>query len=155
MIIDFTKLERLIPSVKDGEKEKNGSLSLVIKKTGETLSVIFAPKFTGEENNPDFAPVVLTGTAEELSAEFDGIEETVRLLNESLLPGPAAAIAKKNTAIKSARDKNKKAAVKTEVKTEAAPEPIAIPKAEALFAEPAKELAACAPAQAEPATEVA
>lgn len=116
MIIDFTKLAELIPTVKSGEKEELGSISLVVKKTPKGLAVIYAPKIKGKENDASFAPIVLSGTEEELTTEFDSLTETAKLLSEVAGLNPGATIAKKNTTIAKTIEKAKAAKTKTEVK---------------------------------------
>jgi len=75
-MIDFTKISSIIPS--------EGSLSLLLTKKNETITICYAPRFKGKENTEGFSPVTVSGTAEELSAIFSRDIPEIADLNETL-----------------------------------------------------------------------
>ncbi len=61
-MINFTQLQEIIPN--------EGALVLSFTKTENTVTVLYAPKIKGKEQSEEFGPLLLKGTAEELTAEF-------------------------------------------------------------------------------------
>lgn len=58
-MIDFKKAEDFIPN--------NGLLVLILRKKNGRIFVSYAPKFSGKESDPNFKPLNLEGTPEELN----------------------------------------------------------------------------------------
>lgn len=76
MIIDFSKIAALIPT--------DGSLTLLMTKKDEKISLCYTTKFKGKENNENFKPITLRGTAEELSELFAQDVPEIAQLQEKL-----------------------------------------------------------------------
>jgi PRTRC genetic system protein E len=76
VIIDFKELSALVP--------EKGSLILTFKRSNGKMTVCYAPRYDGKEENTDFRPVTVTGTPEELNEEWN---ETISEIskNERLL----------------------------------------------------------------------
>lgn len=61
-MFDFTKIAGLIP--------EGGSLSMVFRKTGQEMTVLYAPKWKNNGDNKGLAPLPLKGTIEDFNANF-------------------------------------------------------------------------------------
>jgi len=76
VIIDFKELSALVP--------EKGSLILTFKRSNGNMTVCYAPRYEGKEENSDYRPVTVTGTPEELNEEWNKtISEIAK--NECLL----------------------------------------------------------------------
>jgi PRTRC genetic system protein E len=62
-VIDFTRLKEMIPD--------EGSLVLVLAKTGDTLVITYAPKHKGKETDANLMPFTFRATPEELNEQFE------------------------------------------------------------------------------------
>ena len=64
-MINFTKLASVVPN--------NGTLHLILMKgkDGKTMTIIYAPKFTGKEDDNVLRPLKMKDTPENLTAFFE------------------------------------------------------------------------------------
>jgi PRTRC genetic system protein E len=63
-MIDFTKLANVVPN--------NGTLHLILMKSKDgKMTIIYAPKFTGKENDNVLRPLTIKDTPENLTAIFE------------------------------------------------------------------------------------
>lgn len=114
MTIDFIKFEKMIP--------EKGSLTIVImkkEKEPDKLVVIVAPKFPKKNDDPELSPLRFTDNAENLTKEFENIEETVKLMHEYAdIATVSNVTSKRNIKLKSTIDKAKADQTKTTCGTE-------------------------------------
>ena len=111
MIIDFKELSALIP--------EKGSLILTLKRSNGNLTVCYAPRYDGKEENSEFRPVTVTGTPEELNEEWNKtISEIAK--NEHLLitASSTSNLSKRKTETEKALIKTSKTATMVNKKTD-------------------------------------
>jgi len=146
MLIDFSTISQLIP--------KDGRLILTFtKKVGKAedetekeqikeMNVVFAQQFKGKENDNDFAPIIISGTVEELNLSFESMATEIgrgqtKLAELKALPAVRRVDAKKkqiSEAIKKTEKATTPAGKKDEPKKEPAKEEPKKPQMVDLFA---------------------
>ncbi|RJQ13660.1 MAG: PRTRC system protein E [Nitrospiraceae bacterium] len=111
MIIDFKELSALVP--------EKGSLILTFKRSNGKMTVCYAPRYDGKEENSDFRPVTVTGTPEDLNEEWSkAISEIAK--NERLLAeaSSSSTLSKRKTETEKALSKTSKTGTTGSKKTD-------------------------------------
>jgi PRTRC genetic system protein E len=136
-MIDFEKLAIAIP--------KNGTLKLLFTRKEDRITACVVQSFKGKEENEHFAPLILTGTAQELTAAFEKDLPELVTLAETLYERLSV-----STVTARKKDTMTKAIVKTASKDEKAkPEEMkALPKS---VPPPVDDLFSARPKAPEPA----
>ena len=137
-MIDFTKLASAIP--------KEGTLKLLFNKKDKTITACVVLAHKGKEENANFAPIVLKGTAEELTKAFEKDIPEIASLSQDLyekLEAPAVIAKKKADMTKAiaktgARDQKGTEAEKEKAEDTKEPPKPAPPPMDDLFGIPAK-----------------
>lgn len=126
-MIDFEKLSRVIP--------KDGMLKLLFTQKEDRITACVVLSFKGKEENEHFSPVVLTGTAGELTEAFTrdipeiaNLSETLyeRLNASTVTANRKAAVTKAitKTTPKDQKEKEKEKPVEAKAAAKPAPPPI-------------------------------
>jgi len=111
VIIDFKELSGLVP--------EKGTLILTFKRSNGNMTVCYAPRYDGKEENSEFRPVTVTGTPEDLNEEWNKtiseIAKNERLLVES---SSTSNLSKRKSETEKALSKTSKTAITVNKKTD-------------------------------------